>query len=106
MLLAELGGEPPLPKPIACFPCGELYQQLEAHNIDFGAVLLRHEVSNDVQITARRMTATVNGSHGPQKFLRQPLMINGEGGLITRQAPERGQHNIEILGAAPIAPLA
>lgn len=98
--------EPHLRKAIARFPYDELYQQLEAHSIAFGPVRLLNEVLNDVQITARRMTVTVDGPHGPQKFLRQPLMIDGEGGSITRQAPELGQHNIEIFGAAPIAPTA
>ena len=96
----EIG--PPLRTAIALWPYDELYQQLESLGIAFGPVRLLHQVLTDPQTASRAMTVDVagpNGENGIQKFVRQPLLLNGDGGTISCQAPALGQHNAEVLNA-------
>lgn len=95
----EIG--PPLRAAIASWPYERLYQRLEAEGIAFGPVRLPHQVLTDPQLIARRMTLEVDGPLGPQKFLRQPMLIDGETGVIGCQAPALGQHTEEVLGPIP-----
>lgn len=88
---------------IALWPYALLYQRLETEGIAFGPVRLPHQVLTDPQIIARRMTVEVDGPHGQQKFLRQPVLINGEIGMIGCQAPGLGQHTEEVLGSLSTA---
>ena len=91
----EIG--PPLRAAIALWPYEHLYQRLEALGIAFGPVRLLHEVLADPQMVARRMTVEVDGPQGAQKFVRQPLMLDGDAGVIRNQAPSLGQHTAEVL---------
>ncbi len=96
----EIG--PPLRVAIARWPYDDLYQQLEALGIAFGPVRLLHQVLTDPQTASRAMTVDVagpNGENGIQTFVRQPLLLNGDGGAIRCQAPALGQHNAEVLNA-------
>ena len=50
-------------------------------------------------MASRAMLLEVNGTSGVQKLLRQPLLMDGDGGSIRCQAPALGQHNDEVFGA-------
>lgn len=89
---------PHLRTAIAGWPYDALYQRLESEGIAFGPVRRRDEVLEDPQMVARNMTVEIGGVQGRQKFVRQPLMMNGQGGAITRAAPALGQHTDEVLG--------
>jgi crotonobetainyl-CoA:carnitine CoA-transferase CaiB-like acyl-CoA transferase len=73
-----------------------LYQQLKDASIAFGPVLGLTEVLNDPQMIVRGMTHTLVSDKGVQKYVRQPMMIDGQGGIIERLPPELGQHNGEL----------
>jgi hypothetical protein len=45
----------------------------------------------------RGMTHTLASDKGVQKYVRQPMMIDGQGGIVDRLPPELGQHNAELL---------
>ena len=96
----EIG--PPLRAAIARWRYDDLYLQLESLGIAFGPVRLLHQVLTDPQTASRAMTVDVagpNGENGIQTFVRQPLLLNGDGGTISCQAPALGQHNAEVLNA-------
>lgn len=93
---AEIG--PPLRAAIARFPYDDLYRRLDSEGIAFGPVLRLHEVLDDPQAAARHMTVEIDGVSGGPKFVRQPLVINGQGGTITLPVPALGQHTDEVLG--------
>ncbi|MDO8773470.1 MAG: CoA transferase [Burkholderiaceae bacterium] len=89
--------EPHLRAAIAEYPYDTLYEQLELRGIAFGPVLGLHQVLSDPQMVARDMTQQVVGTNGVQKFVRQPLMIDGDTGSISRPVPQLGEHNRELL---------
>jgi crotonobetainyl-CoA:carnitine CoA-transferase CaiB-like acyl-CoA transferase len=91
--------DPPLRAAIALWPYEHLYQKLEELGIAFGPVRLLHQVLTDPQMVARQMTVEVDGPQGVQKFVRQPLVLGGETGVIRSQAPSLGQHTSEVLDA-------
>jgi crotonobetainyl-CoA:carnitine CoA-transferase CaiB-like acyl-CoA transferase len=74
-----------------------LYQQLKDASIAFGPVLGLNEVLNDPQMIVRGMTQSLASSEGVQKYVRQPMMMDGQGGVIARPPPSLGQHNAELL---------
>ncbi len=92
---------PVLRAAVAIWPYDALYEKLESLGIAFGPVRLLHQVLADPQMMSRGMVADVpgpNGENGMQKFLLQPILINGASGRITCQAPALGQHTREVLG--------
>ena len=100
----EIG--PPLRAAVALWPYDDLYRELESLGIAFGPVRQLHQVLTDPQTTSRAMTVDVagpNGEGGIQKFVRQPLLLDGDGGAISCQAPALGQHNVEVLNALEAA---
>jgi crotonobetainyl-CoA:carnitine CoA-transferase CaiB-like acyl-CoA transferase len=74
----------------------DLYRQLKDASIAFGPVLGLTEVLNDPQMVVRGMTHTLPSAEGVQKYVRQPIMIDGRSGVIDRLPPELGQHNGEL----------
>ena len=90
--------EPHLRAAIAAWPYEALYQRLESDGIAFGPVRHLYQVLQDPQMAARRMTVEIDGVAGRQKFVRQPLLFDGEGGGISRPVPALGQHTEEVLG--------
>ena len=68
--------------------------------IAFGPVRRQDEVLRDPHTDARRMAVAVDGSGGAGPYVRQPLIIDGQIGSYTRDAPSLGQHNAELLGSA------
>ena len=95
---------PALRAAIAEWPCERLCEELQAAQIAFGPVRRLHEVLDDPQLIARGMRKGVDGSDGEQQFVRQPLVLDGHTGSITRPVPALGQHNAELLGPGPTAP--
>lgn len=93
--------EPHLREAIARWPYERLCRSLEAERIAFGPVRRLHEVLQDPQIVARGMVTEIDGPDGVQRFVRQPLALDGATGSIVRPAPGLGQHNTEVLGVAP-----
>ena len=94
--------DPLLRVAIARIRYDDLYRDLEARGIAFGPVRQLEQVLDDPQLLARRMTLEVEGPHGTQKFVRQPLMFNNQIGAISRQAPELGQHTAEIMDSLAV----
>ena len=92
--------EPHLRRAIGRSPYDWLCEQLEAKGIAFGPVRKLHEVSGDEQVTARRMIVEAAGPEGTRRYVRQPLIIDGEIGVIARSAPELGQHTAEVMNEA------
>ena len=80
-----------------------LCQNLEARRIAFGPVCRVDEVAHDPQIQARRMIVNTRDGDKMQRFVRQPLIFDGNTSCIDRIAPELGQHGSELLGALPLA---
>lgn len=90
---------PHLRAAIARWPCDELCRRLEAERIAFGPVLRMHEVLHDPQMIARHMTIDIKGApDAASRFVRQPLLIDGDTGSLVRPAPKLGEHNAEVLG--------
>ena len=91
--------EPQLRQAIGVWPYAELYRQLESNGIAFGPVRRMHEVLADPQLVARQMAVKIDGPHGIQTFVRQPLRFDGISAAIGRQAPGLGEHGTELFGA-------
>ena len=91
--------EPPLRQAIGTWSYTELYRQLESKGIAFGPVRRIHEVLTDPQLVARQMAVQIDGPHGMQTFVRQPLCFDGISVAIGCQAPGLGEHGPELLGA-------
>ena len=85
---------------IAKQPFESFYQQLKSHSIAFGPVLRLDEVLKDPQMLVRGMTHTLESAEGVQNYVRQPILMDGQGGVINRLPPALGQHNNELLGHA------
>ena len=92
---------PRLRAAIAGHPFDALCEKLEAAHIAFGPVRRLGDVLADPQLVARGMVGTVAGPDGVQKFVRQPVLLDGQTGAIGRPAPDLGQHNAELLVTAP-----
>lgn len=88
-----------------------LCARLEADRVAFGPVLSVNEVVNDPHMLARGMITSIteagsklgdqndaSGAVQATRFIRQPLLIDGELGSIERPPPGLGQHNAELLG--------
>jgi len=89
---------PLLREAILKHPMESLCQQLKDHSIAFGPVLGLDEVLKDPQMIVRGMTQTLVSADGLQKYVRQPILLDGHGGVITRLPPALGQHNDELFG--------
>jgi crotonobetainyl-CoA:carnitine CoA-transferase CaiB-like acyl-CoA transferase len=81
-------------------PFERFYQQLKDHSIAFGPVLGLDAVLKDPQMLVRGMTQTLETADGVHKYVRQPILMDGQGGVIDRLPPALGQHNDELLGQA------
>jgi crotonobetainyl-CoA:carnitine CoA-transferase CaiB-like acyl-CoA transferase len=88
---------PLLREAIAQHPFDSLHQQLESKSIAFGPVLGLDAVLNDPHMVARGMTQALASAVGVQKYVRQPILMDGHGGVINRLPPALGQHNNELL---------
>ena len=79
-----------------------LCENLEATRIAFGPVLKAEDVVQDAHLNARRMVVEIEGQYKNleknERFIRQPLILDGQIGTIVRPAPGLGQHNSELLG--------
>jgi crotonobetainyl-CoA:carnitine CoA-transferase CaiB-like acyl-CoA transferase len=95
--------DPVMRAAISLQPYDAFYQQLETKGIAFGPVLKLEEVLSDPQMHARGMMRPVDGPAGTQTFIVQPLVFEGMGSIITRQAPGLGEHNGELLGGAQVS---
>ena len=89
--------DPPLRAAMAVWPYERLYSKLEALGIAFGPVRSLHQVLTDPHMVSRAMSVQVDGTQGAQKFVRQPLLLDGQAGIISSQAPTLGQHTSELL---------
>lgn len=94
---------PPLRAAIASRPYAPLCEELEARGIAFGPVLALDQVLDSPQMQSRRMVLEVDGPQGKQRFVRQPLLIDGHAGAIARPAPALGEHNTELLAQPALA---
>jgi crotonobetainyl-CoA:carnitine CoA-transferase CaiB-like acyl-CoA transferase len=91
---------PMLREAIAQRPFESFYQQLKANSIAFGPVLGLDEVLSDPQMRVRGMQQTLVSADGAHQYVRQPILMDGQGGSIHRLPPALGQHNDELLGNA------
>ena len=76
----------------------ELCRRLEAERIAFGPVVKLQDVLTDPQLVARGMQVDIDSRQGTQRFVRQPLLLDGRVGVVARPAPGLGEHNAELLG--------
>ncbi len=82
-----------------------LTQHFEERKITFGPVRSAGEVADDPQVAARGMIQNVVSTDGRHlRYVRQPLLIDGEGGTITASAPALGQHNDEVMAEVGLVP--
>lgn len=79
---------------VASRPYDALCADLEQHRIAFGPVRRLEDVTADPQVAARGMEVQLQG----QRYIRQPILFNGEGGAVRRGTPGLGEHNAELLG--------
>jgi crotonobetainyl-CoA:carnitine CoA-transferase CaiB-like acyl-CoA transferase len=86
---------PVLRSAVASYPLDTLCAELEARRIAFGPVRRLEDVTADAQIAARGMEVEAAG----QRFIRQPLLFDGNGGSVRRGPPGLGEHNEQLLGA-------
>lgn len=82
-----------------------LTHHFEERKIAFGPVRGAGEVADDPQVAARGMIQDLVGAVGRRlRYVRQPLLIDGEGGTITASAPALGQHNDEVMAELGLVP--
>lgn len=79
---------------VARHPHDALCAQLEERRIAFGPVRQLEDVTADPQVAARGMEVQAAG----QRYIRQPLLFDGNGGSVRRGTPGLGEHNAELLG--------
>ena len=87
--------DPQLRAAIARWPLAALCERLEAARIAFAPVHARAEVAAQAQVAARGMVV----EHAGQRFIRQPLLIDGQPGRLHRGVPGLGEHTSEVLAA-------
>ncbi len=76
-----------------------LCEELAAARIAFSPVRRPDEVLTQPQVQARGMVV----EHGGQRFIRQPLTIDGRPTVLAHGVPGLGEHTAAILGGAVIA---
>lgn len=75
-----------------------LAARFEAGRITFGPVHRGGDVAANRQVAARGMIQEVTAPDGRRlRYVRQPVLFDGQGGTITGPAPALGQHTDEIL---------
>ena len=91
--------DPQLRAALLGWPYDALYQQLEAAGIAFGPVLRLDQVLDETapHTIARGMRIRFDGPDGVQTFVRQPLIIDGSVGVISRGVPGLGEHTVALL---------
>jgi crotonobetainyl-CoA:carnitine CoA-transferase CaiB-like acyl-CoA transferase len=76
----------------------------DEHKLPFGPVRSRVEVADDPQIKARKLVAEFRKEDGTtMRYVRQPLVFDGEFTTVHCGAPALGQHNPELLRKEPNA---
>jgi crotonobetainyl-CoA:carnitine CoA-transferase CaiB-like acyl-CoA transferase len=70
---------------------------LAVRKIAFGAVLGLNEVADDAQVRARGLVFSVPSDPKSIRYIRQPILFDGDGGAISRGCPDLGEHTAEIL---------
>ncbi len=91
---------------VARYDLAWLTRHLEARKITFGPVCGAHGISEHAQVIARGIIQSVTTMDGLQRhYVRQPLLLDGDGGAIKCAAPRLGQHTEKLLAelAAPPA---
>ena len=78
-------------------PWGWIEPKLEARKIAFGPVLGLDDVADDAQVKARGLVLSVATETEPLRFIRQPILFDGNGGEISRGSPDLGEHTEELL---------
>lgn len=78
--------------------------RLTAAKLPFGIVRSLADVPSDPQVEARRMIVEHQGDDGStMRYVRQPLVFDGQITGVHRRAPALGEHNAELL-AGGISP--
>jgi crotonobetainyl-CoA:carnitine CoA-transferase CaiB-like acyl-CoA transferase len=78
-----------------------LQQALALGGVGYGPVNTGIETLKHVQVEARGMLVEVPSS--PYRVLRQPILMDGEGGVVRTRAPSLGEHTAEVLLEAGMA---
>ncbi|KAF3996476.1 CaiB/BaiF CoA transferase family protein [Glaciimonas immobilis] len=76
-----------------------LCQHLETERIAFGPVCDVDQVVEDAQVKARNMVVEFDGKSKRERFIRQPLIFDGNIGTIRHSAPDLGEHGPAIFEA-------
>jgi crotonobetainyl-CoA:carnitine CoA-transferase CaiB-like acyl-CoA transferase len=83
---------------IAAMEASELQRALSLGGVGFGPVRTGREVLDDPQVASRGLLADVPGS--PYRVLRQPVLVDGDGGAVRHGVPRLGEHTSEVLAKA------
>lgn len=84
---------PRLRDAIRGWPLNALCEQLTTARIAFAPVQRGDDVLNHPQVQARGLVV----EHEGQRYIRQPLLFNGEGNSVSRGVPTLGEHTREVL---------
>jgi crotonobetainyl-CoA:carnitine CoA-transferase CaiB-like acyl-CoA transferase len=87
---------PRLRPALAAHPRDWLFRHFETRKIAFAPVNQLTDVPDDPQITARGLFVNSTGPTGALRYIRQPLLIDGQGGTVGAVAPQLAEHNDEI----------
>ncbi|MDO9437530.1 CaiB/BaiF CoA-transferase family protein [Hydrogenophaga sp.] len=75
-------------------PLDALCEQLTAARIAFAPVQRGDDVLNHPQVQARGLVV----EHEGQRYIRQPLLFNGQASGVSRGVPALGEHTAQVLG--------
>ncbi|SFB89337.1 formyl-CoA transferase [Polaromonas sp. OV174] len=76
-----------------------LEQHLEEQKLPFGPVRSLMAVAQDPQVVARKLVVDFRKNDGSVlRYVRQPLVFDGQYTSVERMAPRLGEHNDELLG--------
>ena len=77
-----------------------LTSELAQHKVPFGPVNRLADVVADAQVQSRGLVVELDAGSGqtPRRYVRQPLVFDGQRSGVWRTAPAIGRDNEEILG--------
>jgi crotonobetainyl-CoA:carnitine CoA-transferase CaiB-like acyl-CoA transferase len=84
-----------LQKAIRAIDWERLQTDLSANGVGYGPVYSGPETLDDLQVAARGLLVDVPDSS--YRVLRQPILMDGKGGVVRSKAPALGEHTAQVL---------
>jgi len=95
---------PRLRHALASHPVAWLDQQFARHKVPFGPVNKFADVPSDPQVKARGMVVDFDAAEaGTLRYIRQPLVFDGQPTTIHSRAPALGEHTVAVLRDAGVS---